>query len=146
MIDLIVHRRALRRAARAVARLRQRVALNVTLSPEAAFRTREPPTGKSSPGFSAPSGFGIKLGLENSRRLFAALEVPSPNERIIHVAGTNGKGSTCALIDSIARAAGYRTGLFTSPHLITFRERIQVEWRTDFRRRSGARPNEDSRN
>ncbi|MGH8093598.1 MAG: bifunctional folylpolyglutamate synthase/dihydrofolate synthase [Chthoniobacterales bacterium] len=70
--------------------------------------------------------FGIKLGLENSRRLFAALEVPSPNERIIHVAGTNGKGSTCALLDSVTRAAGYRTGLFTSPHLITFRERIQV--------------------
>lgn len=70
--------------------------------------------------------FGIKLGLENSRRLFAALNVPSPNEKIIHVAGTNGKGSTCALIDSICRAAGYRTGLFTSPHLITFRERIQI--------------------
>ena len=71
--------------------------------------------------------FGIKLGLENSHRLFAALEVPSADERIIHVAGTNGKGSTCALIDSIARAAGYRTGLFTSPHLVTFRERIQVD-------------------
>jgi len=70
--------------------------------------------------------FGIKLGLENVRRLFAALEIPSPNEQIIHVAGTNGKGSTCALIDSICRAAGYKTGLFTSPHLVTFRERIQV--------------------
>ncbi len=71
--------------------------------------------------------FGIKLGLENSRRLFAALGVPAPNEKIIHVAGTNGKGSTCALIDSICRAAAYRTGLFTSPHLVTFRERIQVD-------------------
>ncbi len=70
--------------------------------------------------------FGIKLGLENSRRLFAALGVLSPNERIIHVAGTNGKGSVCALLDSICRAAGYRTALFTSPHLVTFRERIQV--------------------
>jgi dihydrofolate synthase/folylpolyglutamate synthase len=70
--------------------------------------------------------FGIKLGPENVRRLFAALEVPPPNERIIHVAGTNGKGSTCALIDSICRAAGFRTGLFTSPHLVTFRERIRV--------------------
>lgn len=70
--------------------------------------------------------FGIKLGLENSLRLFQALDVPPPNERIIHVAGTNGKGSTCALLDSVCRAAGYRTGLFTSPHLITFRERIQV--------------------
>ncbi len=70
--------------------------------------------------------FGIKLGLENIRRLFAALEVPAPNERIIHVAGTNGKGSVCALLDAICRAAGYRTGLFTSPHLVSFRERVQV--------------------
>ncbi len=71
--------------------------------------------------------FGIKLGLENSRRLFHALGVPAPNERIIHVAGTNGKGSVCALLDSVCRAAGYRTALFTSPHLVTFRERIQVD-------------------
>ena len=71
--------------------------------------------------------FGIKLGLENSRRLFRALGVPSPNERILHVAGTNGKGSVCALLDSICRAAGYRTALFTSPHLVTFRERIRVD-------------------
>lgn len=71
--------------------------------------------------------FGIKLGLENSRRLFNALDVPQPNERIIHVAGTNGKGSVCALLDSICRAAGYRTALFTSPHLVSFRERIQVD-------------------
>jgi dihydrofolate synthase / folylpolyglutamate synthase len=71
--------------------------------------------------------FGIKLGLENSRRLFTALGVPSPSEKIIHVAGTNGKGSVCALLDSICRAAGYRTALFTSPHLVSFRERIQVD-------------------
>ena len=71
--------------------------------------------------------FGIKLGLENSRRLFDALDVPPPNEQIIHVAGTNGKGSVCALLDSICRAAGYRTALFTSPHLVSFRERIQVD-------------------
>ena len=45
---------------------------------------------------------------------------------VIHVAGTNGKGSVCAMIDSICRAAGYRAGLFTSPHLVTFRERIRV--------------------
>ena len=70
--------------------------------------------------------FGIKLGLESSRRLFASLGVPPPNERILHVAGTNGKGSVCAMLDSICRAAGYRTALFTSPHLVSFRERIQV--------------------
>src|SRR5437588_10279232 len=46
--------------------------------------------------------------------------------RIIHVAGTNGKGSVCAMIDSSCRAQGYRTGLFISPHLVTFRERIRV--------------------
>ncbi|MDQ3115945.1 MAG: bifunctional folylpolyglutamate synthase/dihydrofolate synthase [Verrucomicrobiota bacterium] len=70
--------------------------------------------------------FGIKLGLENTERLLAALDLPGPDERIIHVAGTNGKGSVCALLDSVCRAAGYRTALFTSPHLVTFRERIQV--------------------
>ena len=70
--------------------------------------------------------FGIKLGLENVQRLLGALEVPAPEQRIIHVAGTNGKGSVCAMLDAILREAGYRSGLFTSPHLVTFRERIQV--------------------
>ncbi len=78
--------------------------------------------------------FGIKLGLENIRRLIADLRVdPSTSlgsglggARVIHVAGTNGKGSVCAMIDAICRAAKYRAGLFTSPHLITFRERIRV--------------------
>jgi dihydrofolate synthase / folylpolyglutamate synthase len=70
--------------------------------------------------------FGIKLGLENIRRLIAALNVDLAGVRVIHVAGTNGKGSVCAMIDAICRAAGYRTGLFTSPHLVTFRERIRV--------------------
>ncbi len=71
--------------------------------------------------------FGIKLGLENIQRLLGALHVPAPEQRILHVAGTNGKGSVCAMLDRICRAAGYRTGLFTSPHLVTFRERIQVD-------------------
>jgi dihydrofolate synthase/folylpolyglutamate synthase len=70
--------------------------------------------------------FGIKLGLENIRRLIAELDVDPSNARVIHVAGTNGKGSVCAMIDSICRAGKYRTGLFTSPHLVTFRERIRV--------------------
>jgi len=82
--------------------------------------------------------FGIKLGLENIRRLLAALsrsggfqaavgdlEIALP-WKVIHIAGTNGKGSVCAMIDSICRAKGQRTGLFTSPHLVTFRERIRV--------------------
>jgi dihydrofolate synthase / folylpolyglutamate synthase len=70
--------------------------------------------------------FGIKLGLENIQRLIAALHVDLGDAQVIHVAGTNGKGSVCAMIDSILRAQKYRTGLFTSPHLVTFRERIRV--------------------
>jgi dihydrofolate synthase/folylpolyglutamate synthase len=70
--------------------------------------------------------FGIKLGLENIQRLIAELHVDLGRARVIHVAGTNGKGSVCAMIDSILRARQYRTGLFTSPHLVTFRERIRV--------------------
>jgi dihydrofolate synthase / folylpolyglutamate synthase len=78
--------------------------------------------------------FGIKLGLENIQRLLDELDLasmrstraPNTSAKIIHVAGTNGKGSVCAMIDSICRAHGYRTGLFISPHLVTFRERIRV--------------------
>ena len=70
--------------------------------------------------------FGIKLGLENIQGLLRELSLPAPEQRVIHVAGTNGKGSVCAMIDSICRAQGYRTGLFTSPHLVTYRERIRV--------------------
>ncbi len=70
--------------------------------------------------------FGTKLGLENTRRLAALAGNPHERLRFIHVAGTNGKGSTCAMLESIYRAAGLRVGLFTSPHLVSFRERIQV--------------------
>jgi dihydrofolate synthase/folylpolyglutamate synthase len=92
--------------------------------------------------------FGIKLGLENIRRLLdelsrsgglpwhavglrrrqsavGDLEIALP-WKVIHVAGTNGKGSVCAMVDSICGAQGHRTGLFTSPHLVTFRERIRI--------------------
>jgi len=116
----------------------------------------------------ATQRFGIKLGLENTERLLAALSVVESrtprarswmskhdgeamasqssalqlgsarapratpvrlglsSPRVIHIAGTNGKGSVCAMIDAIAQAAGHRTGLFTSPHLISFRERVRV--------------------
>jgi dihydrofolate synthase / folylpolyglutamate synthase len=74
--------------------------------------------------------FGIKLGLENIERLLDELGLgcvcPKTSRQVIHVAGTNGKGSVCVMIDSICRAQGYRTGLFISPHLVTFRERIRV--------------------
>ena len=71
--------------------------------------------------------FGIKLGLESPRRLLREyLAFPPHRTKVIHVAGTNGKGSVCSLIDSVARATGLRTGLFTSPHLVDFRERVRV--------------------
>ena len=69
--------------------------------------------------------FGIKLGLENVQRLLRELNLPRPGQKFIHVAGTNGKGSTCALIHSIFKAAGINACLFTSPHLIHFGERIR---------------------
>lgn len=74
--------------------------------------------------------FGIKLGLENIQRLLRELDVPAKGQRVVHVAGTNGKGSVCAMIDAVCRAQGYRAGLFTSPHLVTYRERIQVDGET----------------
>ena len=70
--------------------------------------------------------FGANFGLENTRKLAALAGNPQEKLRFIHVAGTNGKGSTCAMLESIYRAAGLRIGLFTSPHLVSFRERIQV--------------------
>lgn len=70
--------------------------------------------------------FGIKLGLENIRELLARLGHPERSFKIIHVAGTNGKGSVCATLAEILRQGGYATGRYTSPHLHSFTERIQV--------------------
>jgi dihydrofolate synthase/folylpolyglutamate synthase len=70
--------------------------------------------------------FGTQFGLENTLKLAELAGNPQEKLRFIHVAGTNGKGSTCAMLESIYRAAGLRVGLFTSPHLVSFRERIQV--------------------
>jgi dihydrofolate synthase/folylpolyglutamate synthase len=72
------------------------------------------------------SQFGFQPGLESTRRLAASVGNPHERLRFIHVAGTNGKGSTCAFLESVYRAAGFRTGLYTSPHLVRFGERIQV--------------------
>lgn len=69
---------------------------------------------------------GAILGLDTARRLAALAGDPHQRLRFIHVAGTNGKGSTCAMLEAIYRRAGYKVGLFTSPHLISFAERIQV--------------------
>jgi dihydrofolate synthase / folylpolyglutamate synthase len=70
-----------------------------------------------------------KLGLDGTRALLQALGTPHERFRSVHVAGTNGKGTVCALIERVLREAGYRTGLYTSPHLVDFRERIRVNGR-----------------
>ncbi|MFA6803026.1 MAG: Mur ligase family protein, partial [Candidatus Methanomethylophilaceae archaeon] len=72
---------------------------------------------------------GIKLGLINITELLKRVGNPQNSFRSIHVAGTDGKGSTCAMIDSVLRESGIRTGLYTSPHLIDFNERIAVSGR-----------------
>lgn len=69
---------------------------------------------------------GAKYGIERMQRFAEVLGHPERNFPIIHVAGTNGKGSTCAMLESIYRQGGLKTGLFTSPHLVYQGERIQV--------------------
>jgi len=70
--------------------------------------------------------YGIKLGLETMGLLLERLDHPEKSFRAFHVTGTNGKGSVCAFLESSLRAAGHRVGLYTSPHLVTFRERIRI--------------------
>ncbi|MCX6339235.1 MAG: bifunctional folylpolyglutamate synthase/dihydrofolate synthase [Candidatus Aureabacteria bacterium] len=70
--------------------------------------------------------FGMRPGLERIEALLERCGAPHRSLTCIHVAGTNGKGSVCALVESVLRAAGYRTGLYTSPHLVSYRERIRV--------------------
>jgi dihydrofolate synthase/folylpolyglutamate synthase len=70
--------------------------------------------------------FGIKLGLHNILRLSEWLDKPQEKYKIVHVAGTNGKGSTASFIASILQAEGYKVGLLTSPHLADYRERIRI--------------------
>ena len=69
---------------------------------------------------------GAKYGIERMELLAEALGHPENAFPVIHVAGTNGKGSTCAMLEAIFRSGGYKTGLFTSPHLVFLGERIQV--------------------
>ena len=69
---------------------------------------------------------GIKLGLSNTLHLLSLLDDPHKKLKVLHIAGTNGKGSTAAMVSSILDKAGFRVGLYTSPHLINFTERIRV--------------------
>jgi dihydrofolate synthase/folylpolyglutamate synthase len=73
--------------------------------------------------------FGIKLGLENVSKFLSKLGHPQDSFDSIHIAGTNGKGSTVAIMETILSAAGYRVGAYTSPHLVDFRERIRINGR-----------------
>ncbi|MEM9486742.1 MAG: Mur ligase family protein, partial [Cyanobacteria bacterium P01_F01_bin.116] len=70
--------------------------------------------------------FGVNLGLDRIRHLLARLGNPQNQVPIVHVAGTNGKGSVCAYVASVLSAAGYRVGRYTSPHLVNWNERICI--------------------
>ena len=76
-----------------------------------------------------PPGDPQRYDLDRMRRLTQALGSPERRYQIVHVAGTKGKGSTCAMVESVLRANGVRTGLYTQPHLHTFRERVRVAGR-----------------
>ncbi|MBA4395430.1 MAG: hypothetical protein C0407_17915, partial [Desulfobacca sp.] len=73
--------------------------------------------------------FGIKFGLSKTENLLKAFKHPQQHLKCIHIAGSNGKGSVAAMLASIYHRAGYKVGLFTSPHLIDFRERFQINGR-----------------
>jgi len=77
--------------------------------------------------FSDLEAFGVKLGLERVGELFDAFGRPDEGSRFVHVAGTNGKGSLCVLLASALSAAGIKTGLYTSPHLVSVRERFRID-------------------
>jgi len=74
-----------------------------------------------------PDNYKGSFKLERMARLLEGLGNPQKGFRSVHIAGTKGKGSTASVIASILKESGYRTGLYTSPHLISFRERISLD-------------------
>ena len=78
-------------------------------------------------GLFARGRFGVRPGLETIRQILDRLDHPERQFPVVHIAGTNGKGSTAAFLASILHEGGYRTGLFTSPHLISFTERFRID-------------------
>lgn len=80
-------------------------------------------------GGAKPDEPDVRLGLERTERLLAAVGHPERRFRVLHIGGTNGKGSTAAMLASVLSAAGSRTGLYTSPPLGGFRERVRVDGR-----------------
>ena len=89
--------------------------------------------------------FGIKFGLENISILVEALDHPERAFRSVHVAGTNGKGSVTAMVESVLRYAGYRSARYTSPHLIDLAERFFIRGRASRRGHPRERRPEDPR-
>src|SRR5690349_887351 len=75
----------------------------------------------------AQKAHGAKFGFDRMTRLAAEIGHPERRVPVVHVAGTNGKGSVSAMLDAILHAAGWRTGLYTSPHLVHLGERVQVD-------------------
>lgn len=84
---------------------------------------------KSVASLFARTAYGIKPGLEVTLALLEKLENPHNGLKCVHVAGTNGKGSVCAMIEAVLRASGFKTGLYTSPHLFRFNERFRINGR-----------------
>ena len=72
---------------------------------------------------------GSRLGLSRMQELLHLLGDPHKQLKYVHITGTNGKGSTAAMLESVLRAAGYHTGLYTSPHLIRYNERVKIDGR-----------------
>jgi dihydrofolate synthase/folylpolyglutamate synthase len=100
-----------------------------TYTPSAPPRTGRPTTSRYSEAleFLFPRTTTIKFGLENTRALLHELGDPHQVFVSVHIGGTNGKGSVSTLVAEVLREAGYRVGLYTSPHLVSFRERVQVD-------------------
>ena len=71
--------------------------------------------------------FGIRLGLTRIERLLELLDMPQDRYRTIHVTGTNGKGSVSAMVEGVLRRSGIHTGFYSSPHLVSYTERIRVD-------------------
>jgi len=79
--------------------------------------------------YALKAGGGVKFGIDRMLRLAEALGQPQRSYPVIHIAGTNGKGSVAAMVESMLRASGHHTGLYTSPHLVKLGERVQVDRR-----------------
>ena len=90
------------------------------------FPSLQPPPSSLLPWLFEQQLKGISLGLEGLTALLVALGDPHKKRPVLHIAGTNGKGSTAVFSASLLKAAGLRVGLYTSPHLVDFRERIQI--------------------